>query len=153
MRHDPITQSAKTTRAIFPASKVNTHRKDRRYALTAPVVHGDQSENVLARLRGRERVAELGGRAPDEEGHLELEVHEPAGAVTGGRALDRLGLAAGPADRRARHHDRAGSAVVADRQVFPAGWSGRNDPIGVYCMKKGCLIRHGRNLNLEQNVP
>ena len=49
----------------------------------APVVHEHHAEDPLVRRRHRDGVAEPVGGAADEEGGLELEVQEAAGAENG----------------------------------------------------------------------
>ena len=67
----------------------------------------------------RDWIAEVVERSAEEEGHLELEVHQLARAEH--RRLVVVGprLAARTADRSSGHDDGTAAAVVADRQVLP----------------------------------
>src|SRR6185437_2112756 len=82
-----------------------------------PVVEQGQPEDVVREPTGGDPVAEPGGGA-DDEPHLGLDVEPAAGSV--GRAAAALrSLTARSTYVRARHHDGAGPAVVADREVPP----------------------------------
>ncbi len=86
------------------------------------LTHQDHAEYVVLGLFDRDgRPEEVA--LSDEEGHLELEVHEVRRAEHG--RLVRLGplLAVGTPDRGPGHVDGARPPVVADRQVLPE-WVG-----------------------------
>ncbi len=85
----------------------------------APVVDEHEAEDVLGGRARRDRRPERVAGAGDEA-ELELDV-EPLRRAERGRAAGLGGreLAARAAHRRARDHDRARPAVVADRQVTP----------------------------------
>ena len=48
-----------------------------------PVVHENHSKDVLVRVLGSDGLAHWRALATDEEGHLELEVHQAAGTKLG----------------------------------------------------------------------
>jgi len=85
--------------------------------------------------------------------HLELNV-ELLGRAKGGRRLVvGLGLAARPADGRARHDHRGGAAVVAHGQVQPRDRSSIGHRLGggFHCVQNRAAVgvhRHGRRTSL-----
>ena len=79
----------------------------------APVVDEHEAEDVIAYVGGADRVAERLARARDEP-ELELEVQLLGGAVARPQPARAHDLGAGD-------DDRAGAAVVADRQRLPGG--------------------------------
>ena len=120
-RHDP---AADRRREVLGAEGAQRHVLEFLDVARGPVVAEHEAEDALRRRRGVEGRAERVRRAADEEGHLELEVEEPAGAVR--RALRRVGLvdlelALGPRHGRARGHDGRRAAVVADGHAEPVG--------------------------------
>jgi len=92
----------------------------RRLALpTTPVVHEDEAEDVLVGALDGHRVPEAGRGATNEEGHLQLKVHEPAGPEHRVGALHGQGLPVGSADVRPGDDNGRSPAVVAHWHVFP----------------------------------
>ena len=112
----PRSRSRTTCRGTGPSgwySHAWMSRADQSLSSTTP-------NTCSAKRRRRHRSPER-GRGADDEADLGLDVEAAA------RAEVRLGVRARPAlaaradDRGAGHHDRAGAAVVADRQVLPVG--------------------------------
>ncbi len=100
-----------------------------------PVVEQAQPEDVLAEVAQRHRAARL-GRHAHHEADLGLDVQADGRAEDGSGVGGPLALPARAHDVRPGHHDRAGPAVVADRQVLPVrgegvGGVGAEDPADV----------------------
>ncbi len=100
-----------------------------------PVVEQAQSEDVLAEVAERHRAAEFRRHAHDEA-DLGLDVEADGRAEDGSGVGRRLALPRRADDVRAGDDDRAGAAVVADREVFPVrgegvGGVGAEDPADV----------------------
>ena len=83
-----------------------------------PVVEQHHAEDLLRRLRNRHRLSQRIAR-PDDEAQLEFEIQPLAGTEHRRRCVRRVGLSTGlptwTYHRRAAHHDRRGTPVVADR--------------------------------------
>ena len=90
----------------------------------APVVEDHDTEEMVGRPVDGEARAEL-CRAADDVAELGLDVEADARAEDRSGVLRALALPARPHDLGARDDDRAGPAVVADRQVLPVRGEGR----------------------------
>ncbi len=85
-----------------------------------PVVEEAQAEHVLAEVGERHRRAHRRRRA-HHEADLRLDVQADGRAEHGRGVGGGLALSGRTDDIRARDDDRAGAAVVTDRQVLPVG--------------------------------
>lgn len=74
---------------------------------------------MLVGRAGGHGAAELCGWAADEDGHLQLEVHEAAGPEDRVRIFHRLGLTPWSPDGGSGHHHRGSTSMVTHRQVLP----------------------------------
>ena len=102
--------SAKRTRHVFPFLDV----------ASAPIVHENHAENVLARVGHRDRVAESRCGAADKKRHLKLEIEQLASAERRRRLfVGGAHLAVWPSNRRSGNDDARCAAVISDRHMNP----------------------------------
>ena len=100
----------RTERLVFPPLHV----------AGAPVIHDDEAQDVLFRLRGGDTAAHI-HPAAHVEAHFELKVQFAAGAPLGRFRVGGLDLALGADDRRARGHHRVRAAVITNRHPAVVG--------------------------------
>jgi hypothetical protein len=94
---------------------------------SAPVVHDDQSKDVLHGISRPQTTSHIVAFAADDSSHLELHIQRPCRSETGRGTLRSRGRASktfGPGDWGTGHDDRGGSAVVPHWKVRP-GWGHR----------------------------
>src|SRR5207237_3615289 len=95
-------------RLIFPSLNV----------ARTPVVHQHDSKNVIFRAIDWDGRAQAVSR-PYQKGGLEYEIEAARRTKSRRRTLGRFCLASRPFHFGAADHDRAGTAMVGDRQPFP----------------------------------